>query len=85
LGFTNFYRRFIYRYSYKAIGLTNLLVGIENRRKTGPFTFTLKAKASFKKLKKAFTTALFLIYFDLNKPICVETNALIYVIAGTVL
>jgi hypothetical protein len=84
LGFTNFYRRFIHRYSYKAIGLTNFLVGIENRRKTGPFIFTLKAKASFEKLKKAFTTALFLIYFDLNKPIRVETNALTYAIARTI-
>jgi hypothetical protein len=56
LGFANFYRRFIHRYFYEAIGLTNLLVGIENGRKTGPFTFTPKAKASFEKLKKAFTT-----------------------------
>jgi hypothetical protein len=85
LGFINFYRRFIYRYSYKAIGLTNLLVRIENKRKISPFTFTLKAKASFEKLKKAFTTALFLIYFDLNKLIHVETNALTYAIARTVL
>jgi hypothetical protein len=85
LGFTNFYKRFIYRYSYKAIRLTNLLVRIENRRKIGPFTFTLKAKASFEKLKKAFTTALFLIHFDLNKLIRVETNALIYAITKTVL
>jgi hypothetical protein len=80
LGFTNFYKRFIYRYSYKAIGLTNLLIGIENKRKIGPFTFTLKAKASFKKLKKAFTTALFLIHFNPNKPIYIETNALTYTI-----
>jgi hypothetical protein len=85
LGFTNFYKRFIYRYSYKAIGLTNLLIKIENRRKIGPFTFTLKAKTSFEKLKKAFITALFLIYFDLNKPICVKTNALTYAIARTIL
>jgi hypothetical protein len=61
------------------------LVGIKNKKKIGPFIFTLKAKASFEKLKKAFTTALFLIYFDLNKPIRVETNALTYAIAGTVL
>jgi hypothetical protein len=64
--------------------LTNLLVRIENKRKTGPFTFTLKAKASFKKLKKAFTTALFLIYFNLNKPIRIETNALTYAITRTI-
>jgi hypothetical protein len=61
------------------------LVKIENRRKIGPFIFTLKTKASFEKLKKAFTTTLFLIYFDLNKPIRVETNALTYAITRTVL
>ena len=60
------------------------MVRIENKRKIGPFTFTLKARASFKKLKKAFITALFLIYFDLNKPIRVETNASAYVIARAV-
>jgi hypothetical protein len=60
------------------------LVGIENKRKKGPFIFTLKARASFKKLKKAFTTALFLIYFDPNKPIYIETNALAYIITKAV-
>ena len=84
LSFANFYKRFIYKYSYKAIRLTNLLVGIENKKKTGPFTFTLKAKTSFEKLKKAFTTVLFLIYIDLNKPIRIKTNALTYAIARTV-
>jgi len=85
LSFINFYKRFIYRYSYKAIGITNLLIKIENKRKTGPFTFILKAKASFKKLKKAFITALFLIHFNLNKPIYIEINALTYAIIKTVL
>jgi hypothetical protein len=60
------------------------LVKIENKRKIGPFTFTLKAKASFEKLKKAFTTALFLIYFNLNKLIYIETNALTYAITRTI-
>ena len=84
LSFTNFYKRFIHRYSYEVIRLTNLLVGIENRRKTSPFIFILKAKTSFEKLKKAFITALFLIYFDLNKPIRIEINALTYVIVRTI-
>ena len=75
---------FIYRYSYKAIRLTNLLIRIENKKKKGPFTFTLKAKASFKKLKKAFITALFLIYFNSNKLIHVETNILAYTIIKAV-
>jgi hypothetical protein len=61
------------------------LVRIKNKKKISPFTFTLKAKASFKKLKKAFTTALFLIYFDLNKLIYIETNALTYAIARIIL
>jgi hypothetical protein len=66
------------------MGLTNLLVRIENKRKTGPFIFTLKARTSFKKLKKAFTITLFLIYFNPNKPIYVETNALVYTIIKTI-
>jgi hypothetical protein len=57
---------------------------MENRRKKGPFTFTPKAKASFKKLKKAFTITLFLIHFNLNKPIYIETNILAYIIARAV-
>jgi hypothetical protein len=61
------------------------LVRIENKRKISPFIFTLKAKASFKKLKKAFIIALFLIYFDLNKLIYIETNALTYAITRTIL
>ena len=85
LSFINFYKRFIHRYFYKAIRLTNFLIGIKNKKKTSPFTFILKAKASFEKLKKAFITALFLIYFDLNKPIYIETNASTYIIVKTVL
>jgi hypothetical protein len=57
---------------------------MENGRKIGPFIFTLKVRTSFKKLKKAFIIALFLIYFDFNKLICVKTNALAYTIARTV-
>ena len=60
------------------------MVKIENKRKIDSFTFTLKAKASFKKLKKAFITALFLIYFNLNKPIYIETNILAYTIIKAV-
>jgi hypothetical protein len=37
LGFANFYYRFIHRYSYITLGLTDLLKGIERGRKTGPF------------------------------------------------
>jgi hypothetical protein len=37
LGFTNFYRRFIHRYSQVTVGLTDLLQGIEKGCKSGPF------------------------------------------------
>jgi len=37
LGFTNFYRRFIKSYSKITLPLTDLLKGMENRRKSGPF------------------------------------------------
>jgi hypothetical protein len=66
------------------MGLTNLLVKIKNKRKTGSFIFILKVRTSFKKLKKAFTITLFLIYFNLNKPIYIKTNTLAYIIARTI-
>ena len=47
LKFTNFYYYFIYKYSHIAHSLINLLVSIENGRKTTPFKQTLDAKQSF--------------------------------------
>jgi hypothetical protein len=84
LGFANFYRRFVHRYSHVASGLTDLLVGMENGRKTGSFYFTEEARKSFESLKAAFTTAPVLIHFDPSKKIRVETDASKFAIAGSI-
>ena len=47
LRFANFYCCFVHKYSHVAYSLINLLVSIENGRKTTPFKQTLNAKQSF--------------------------------------
>jgi len=69
LGFANFYRRFIERYSQTAHALTELT------HKDRPFAWTPEAQTAFDELKKRFTTQPILIMFDPEKPITVETDA----------
>jgi hypothetical protein len=69
LGFANFYRRFIQKYSKIAAPLTNLL------KKGVPFQWSKKPRAAFKYLKEAFTTAPILRHFDRSKPAIIETDA----------
>ena len=47
LGFANFYRRFVYKYSDLAAGMTNLLVGMKAGVKSGPFHWDAGAEESF--------------------------------------
>ena len=82
LGFANFYCCFVHKYSHIAHGLIDLLVSMENGRKTTPFKWTLDAEQSFQELKAAFTQALILIYFDPFKKIRVKTNAFKFAIAS---
>ena len=42
--FANFYYCFVYKYLHVAHGFINLLVNIENSRKTTPFKWTLDIK-----------------------------------------
>ena len=78
LGFTNFYRRFIYRYSRLAAPLTNPI------RKEIPFNQSDQCQDAFEKLKKAFTSKIILRYYNPNFKIVVETDALDY-ISGRIL
>ena len=68
LEFTNFYRKFIEKYSKIASPLTELI------RKDQKFEWSLKAQKAFNKLKKRFTSQLILVSFDLKKPITLETD-----------
>lgn len=82
LGFANFYRRFIHRYSHHAAPLTSLLRGAKDGRKTGPFEFGPEALEAFEKLKEAFTQAPILAHFEPGLRTMVETDASRFAIGG---
>jgi hypothetical protein len=77
LGFANFYRRFIYKYSHIAKGLTDLL-----KKSPIPFTWTEEAEKAFQALKAAFGAYPVLRQFDPTKQIFVEPDASIHAIGA---
>src|SRR3979490_2843698 len=76
LGFTNFYRHFIFNYSDLTVPLTHLT------RKDTPWVFTEACWTSFESLKKSFTTAPVLTHWIPGSPLIVETNASDYALAA---
>src|SRR5438046_6985756 len=79
LGLTNFYRRFIWNYSGRSLGLTTLL------KKDIKFEWTKVAKESFMALKQAFLVAGFLAQFDPDQPAVVEADASDHTLGGCLL
>ena len=75
LGFTNFYRMFIARYSAVVKPITDLLEGTKNGKKTGPFHWTREASDAFAHLKELFSTAPLLVHFDPKRRCRVEPDA----------
>jgi len=76
LGFTNFYRRFIFNYSDIVILLTHLT------RKDTPWNFDNKCKIAFNTLKQAFTSVPILIYWVPDAQLVMETDASDYALAA---
>jgi hypothetical protein len=75
LGFANFYRGFVWRYSAVAAPITDLLVGMKAGKKTGPFTWTAEADAAFRTLKACFSQEPMLAHYDPEKRSRVEVDA----------
>jgi len=76
LGFTNFYRHFIFNYSDIIIPLTHLT------RKDTPWNFDDKCRMAFNILKQAFTSAPILMHWVLDVQLVIETNASDYTLAA---
>ena len=76
LGFTNFYRRFIFNYSDIVIPLTCLTW------KDIPWKFNSFCQDAFNSLKKAFTSAPILTHWIPNAQLIVETDASDYALAA---
>jgi Reverse transcriptase (RNA-dependent DNA polymerase) len=57
IRFSNFYRRFIIRYSVVVTLMTDLLKSIEKGRKYGPFMWIMEADQAFRLIKKCFQKA----------------------------
>ena len=82
LGFANFYRRFIQRYSHVAGPLFDLLKTADKTAGGGSFVWTGDAQAAFDRLKTAFTSAPILQHFNPGLETVVETDASDYVVSG---
>jgi len=76
LGFCNYYRRFISKYSEKAEPLTRLT------KKDEPFVWGSEQQLAFEMMVTAFTTAPTLRHFDHESEVIIETDASDYVSAG---
>jgi hypothetical protein len=76
LGFCNYYRRFIPKYSEKAEQLTWLT------KKDQPYVWEAEQQLAYETMVITFTTAPALLHFDYEKDVIVETYASDYVSAG---
>ena len=89
LGFANFYRRFISKFSQRTRSLTELTKGEQITTKSGKkrtrynvFIWTEDCKKAFEDLKEAFTTAPVLAHYDPSLETWIETDSSDFVTAG---
>jgi RNase H-like domain found in reverse transcriptase len=75
MGFTNFYRRFILRFSKVIRPITDILIDMIKGKKTGKFHWSKKANNAFGMLKNLFTTIFILRMFNPSLRIRMKTDA----------
>ena len=75
LGFTNYYRKFMYRYSQIARPLNDLISGENAKKKSAPVEWGSEQQKAFDKLKGLCSQAPILAYADYKKPFRVYTDA----------
>ncbi len=85
LGLANFYRRFIKKFLRIVQPMTAMLKGGNEGKIFGPFEPTTEMQEAFWHLQSEFTKAPVLAHFDYKKPICLETDAFGFALAGTIL
>ena len=78
IGFANFYRRFINKFSFIVTPITNLL------KNDVKWNWDELTQLAFDKLKRAFITAPILKYFNPNKPCIIETDSSDFAIGGVI-
>ena len=78
LGFANYYRRWIPRYSHVAGPLTELT------KKTETFRWMHQEETAFHELKQRFTKDTLLVIFDPDREVVVETDASDYAIGACI-
>ena len=75
LGFTNYYRKFIFRYAQIAKLLNELTSGENASKKNKDVEWLLKHQESFKQLKELSSKSPVLAYADYKRPFKVYTDA----------
>ena len=75
LGFTNYYRKFVYKYAQKVKPLNKLISGDNAKKKHRKVEWTDECQEAFEKLKEACTDTPILAYADYKKPFRLNTDA----------
>ena len=75
LGFTNYYRKFMFRYSQIAKPLNGLISGENAKKKKAPVDWQSCHQEAFNQLKRLCSEAPILAYADYTKPFRVYTDA----------
>ena len=85
LGFTGFFCQFIENYAKITAPLTDLLQGMEQEKKKGPFCLMMEGHQAFKHLKQEFMEPPVLKHFDYHLPTLVVTDVSQYTVAAILL